>query len=159
MRMQIVPAVLSCLLLAGAVSADTVQGVKGTPLAQSKAPAKTPLVLPRTEAPKMPATPPGVPVPYPNAARGKGSARVYELDREAGAVRFGDGVRGRRPPAGSARATGSYRHGGGTAGSLPVPVPGTSPRTSGLRLTPLDDVKMPPVPSTGATKKGDDQAN
>lgn len=45
---------------------------------------------------------------------------VYRLDPAAGTVQFGDGVRGKRPPAGSRIRAAVYRHGGGTAGNLPA---------------------------------------
>jgi hypothetical protein len=49
--------------------------------------------------------------------------RVFELDREAGVIRFGDGRRGRIPPlvpnGGNVVAL-RYRHGGGLAGEIPV---------------------------------------
>lgn len=57
----------------------------------------------------------------------QGGNRVYQLDKDSGQVRFGDGVSGRRPPAGE-RETGeqrSYRHGTDRAGDVPA-VP-TSP--------------------------------
>lgn len=50
------------------------------------------------------------------AAQGR-DAPAYRLDPEAGVIRFGDGVRGRVPPAG-ARVRVSLRHGGGRAGNL-----------------------------------------
>lgn len=45
------------------------------------------------------------------------SAKVFTLDPEAGIVRFGDGVRGYRPPA-QRRIRATYRHGGGVAGNV-----------------------------------------
>jgi hypothetical protein len=47
-------------------------------------------------------------------------ARVFELDAEGGVVRFGDGVRGRIPPAGNRIIVGQVRSGGGEAGNLPA---------------------------------------
>jgi hypothetical protein len=44
-------------------------------------------------------------------------ARVYTVDRQSGAVRFGDGLRGARPPAGAVIQA-SYDHGGGLAGMV-----------------------------------------
>lgn len=44
--------------------------------------------------------------------------RVYVLDPEAGTIRFGDGLRGRRPPRGAAIRARSLRAGGGAAGNL-----------------------------------------
>jgi Baseplate J-like protein len=58
-----------------------------------------------------PRRPPGSPPPP------AGPTRVFALDAEAGTVRFGDGLRGRRPPAGALlRAT--YDHGLGRAGNV-----------------------------------------
>jgi hypothetical protein len=44
--------------------------------------------------------------------------RVYELDAEAGTVRFGDGLRGRIPEAGSRVRISTMRSGGGKSGNL-----------------------------------------
>ncbi len=43
---------------------------------------------------------------------------IYRLDPASGVVHFGDGLQGRRPPAGSLIRA-SYRYGGGRAGNLP----------------------------------------
>jgi predicted phage baseplate assembly protein len=48
------------------------------------------------------------------------SAAAYELDAEAGTVRFGDGVRGRAPEAQMRIRLASGRFGGGVAGNLPA---------------------------------------
>jgi len=53
----------------------------------------------------------------PQVARG---AAAYELDAEAGTLRFGDGVRGRVPEAQMRIRLASGRFGGGTAGNLPA---------------------------------------
>jgi Baseplate J-like protein len=45
---------------------------------------------------------------------------VYSLDREAGLIRFGDGVRGRAPAAGQLIEAVRLRAGGGAAGNLPA---------------------------------------
>jgi len=45
--------------------------------------------------------------------------RVYRLEPATGLIQFGDGVRGRRPPAGSLIRAAYYRHGGGRSGNLP----------------------------------------
>ena len=47
---------------------------------------------------------------------------AFELDAEAGTVRFGDGVRGRIPPAGRRIRVATVRSGGGAAGNLPAGV-------------------------------------
>jgi|CXWL01.1.fsa_nt_gi predicted phage baseplate assembly protein len=46
-------------------------------------------------------------------------ATVYQLDREAGTIRFGDGLRGRIPEAGRRIQVALLRAGGGLAGNLP----------------------------------------
>ncbi len=56
---------------------------------------------------------------------------VYVVDGQAGTVRFGDGVRGRRPPVGARIRAASYRFGGGSAGNLPA---GSIRSIAGLRL-------------------------
>lgn len=45
---------------------------------------------------------------------------VFVVDAAAGGVRFGDGVRGKRPPANARIRAAFYRHGGGSAGNLPA---------------------------------------
>lgn len=47
-------------------------------------------------------------------------APAFELDAADGLVRFGDGVRGRIPPAGRRVRAGALRSGGGAAGNLPA---------------------------------------
>jgi predicted phage baseplate assembly protein len=51
---------------------------------------------------------------------------VFSLDAEAGVVRFGDGLRGLRPPAG-ARILASYEYGGGLAGNVAIGAIKSSP--------------------------------
>ena len=46
-------------------------------------------------------------------------ARVYQLDPEAGTIRFGDGMRGRVPEAGMRIRVKEMRYGGGAAGNVP----------------------------------------
>ena len=43
---------------------------------------------------------------------------VYVLDQETGAVTFGDGVFGRKPPVGDGNISIAYRYGGGASGSI-----------------------------------------
>jgi hypothetical protein len=69
-------------------------------------------------------------------------ARVFELDAEAGMVRFGDGVRGRIPGIGARIVARAMRHGGGSAGNL-GPGALTGIAVQGLKVT-------QPVPLTGA---------
>ncbi|NMG75809.1 putative baseplate assembly protein [Aromatoleum diolicum] len=45
--------------------------------------------------------------------------RVFVVDAASGSVRFGDGIRGRRPPANARIRAAFYRHGGGASGNLP----------------------------------------
>jgi hypothetical protein len=52
-----------------------------------------------------------------NAAR---DAAAFELDAATGTIRFGDGARGKIPPAGARIRAASYRSGGGEAGNLPA---------------------------------------
>ncbi|HEX8723119.1 MAG TPA: putative baseplate assembly protein [Pyrinomonadaceae bacterium] len=51
---------------------------------------------------------------------------VFTVDYESGQVRFGDGHRGARPPAGS-RIRASYQYGGGTQGNVAIGAVKTSP--------------------------------
>jgi hypothetical protein len=59
-------------------------------------------------------------------------ARVFQLDASAGTVLFGDGVRGRIPPAGRRIRARQVRSGGGTAGNVPA---GTLKTISATTLT------------------------
>jgi hypothetical protein len=45
---------------------------------------------------------------------------VFVVDAASGAVRFGDGIRGKRPPANARIRAAFYRYGGGSAGNLPA---------------------------------------
>jgi len=56
----------------------------------------------------------------PDLATAGRDDRVYELDSEAGSVRFGDGVRGHIPPAGMRIRVETMRFGGGRSGNLPI---------------------------------------
>ena len=47
-------------------------------------------------------------------------SRVYRFDPAGGIVEFGDGMRGKRPPAQSRVRAAYYRHGGGSSGNLPA---------------------------------------
>lgn len=58
-----------------------------------------------------PRDPPGTPAPPPR------EAKLFSLDAEAGAVRFGDGVHGARPPAGAVLRA-DYDYGAGQAGNV-----------------------------------------
>lgn len=53
-----------------------------------------------------------------NFGRSGRNDTVYTLDPTAGTVRFGDGIRGQRPPAGAVIVAQTYRHGGGSNGNL-----------------------------------------
>jgi predicted phage baseplate assembly protein len=74
----------------------------------------------------------------PHEAR---EAPAYELDAEAGTVRFGDGVRGRVPEREMRVRLASGRFGGGRAGNLPA---GTLAELSALRIdgTPAPAIKV-----------------
>ncbi len=45
--------------------------------------------------------------------------RVFVLEPSSGEIRFGDGLRGKRPPANARIRAALYRHGGGSHGNLP----------------------------------------
>ena len=47
-------------------------------------------------------------------------SKVYLFDAASGVVQFGDGIRGKRPPAHSRIRAAYYRHGGGSDGNLPA---------------------------------------
>ena len=66
-------------------------------------------------------------------------ARVYELDAEAGTLRFGDGVRGRVPEREMRVRLASGRFGGGRAGNLPAA------SMSELRATRIDGRPAPSI--------------
>ncbi|MBM7116696.1 putative baseplate assembly protein [Archangium primigenium] len=70
--------------------------------------------------------------------------RHYTLDPARGQVRFGDGLRGRIPPAGANNVRLTYRSGGGASGDVPA---GTLTRL----VTPLPSVASvsQPEPATG----------
>ncbi|HEY0015890.1 MAG TPA: putative baseplate assembly protein [Longimicrobium sp.] len=74
---------------------------------------------------------------------------VFELDAEAGTVRFGDGVRGRIPEEGRRIRVRRMRAGGGAAGNLPA---GTLTKVTGQALEPgpLPALKvLQPLPAQG----------
>jgi hypothetical protein len=55
-----------------------------------------------------------------------GDPNVFSVDRASGVVRFGDGLRGARPPAGAAIVA-SYAYGGGVAGNVGIGAVKTAP--------------------------------
>lgn len=55
-----------------------------------------------------------------NLAAAHPDTREYILDPNNGVIRFGDGVRGKRPLPGHAIRVAYYRHGGGSEGNLPA---------------------------------------
>ena len=71
--------------------------------------------------------------------------RVFSVDAESGELRFGDGLRGKRPPA-SALIVASYAYGGGRAGNVGVDAIRTAP------LLPPGFTVTNPLPTWG----GDD---
>ncbi|HEX2081520.1 MAG TPA: baseplate J/gp47 family protein [Longimicrobium sp.] len=86
-------------------------------------------------APEVPVAdwkrPPGAPA----ADEGEGPTRVFELDAEAGVLRFGDGLRGRRLPRG-ARVFASYEYSAGAAGNVPEgAIDGAPQLPSGFTVT------------------------
>ena len=56
----------------------------------------------------------------PHFAAAGPDSRVYKLDAAAGLVQFGDGLRGKRPPANMGIRAAVYRYGGGASGNLPA---------------------------------------
>lgn len=69
--------------------------------------------------------------------------QVFTVDRESGEVRFGDGARGMRPPAG-ATIQASYDYGGGRQGAVAIGAISRAP------LLPAGVVVTNPVPTWGA---------
>jgi len=62
-------------------------------------------------------------------------SRVYTLDAINGIIRFGDGVKGKRPLSGLGIRVAYYRHGGGTEGNLPADsITKMARKTSGLTV-------------------------
>lgn len=85
----------------------------------------------------------------PRVAR---SAPAYELDSEAGTLRFGDGVRGRVPEAQMRIRLAYGRFGGGAAGNLPAGslTAVTATRVDGRAAPPL--VCVQPLPTDGGAE-------
>lgn len=74
------------------------------------------------------AAPPEVPVGGATGQdRGSGEARLYEVDREAGTLRFGTGLAGARPRPGAGIVAG-YAYGGGGEGNVGVGAIRTAPQ-------------------------------
>jgi predicted phage baseplate assembly protein len=86
-----------------------------------------------------PSLPPGAPPPPP------GNPNVFTVDAESGECRFGDGLRGRRPPRGAAMFA-SYAYGGGRAGNVGIGAIKTSP------LLPAGFQVLNPLPTWGGTE-------
>lgn len=67
--------------------------------------------------------PPGTslfpPEPVAGAGAEESSAKVFTIDRESGEIRFGDGLRGARPPLGHIIQV-SYHYGGGRQGNVGI---------------------------------------
>lgn len=80
---------------------------------------------PWTRIDDLSAAPPEVPVRSSRSAPGEvsssaeGDPRVYTVDRASGAVRFGDGLRGKRPAKGAVILA-AYDYGGGVSGVLGI---------------------------------------
>lgn len=81
-------------------------------------------------------------------------ARVFQLDPEAGTIRFGDGVRGRIPASSRRIKVVRLRAGGGAAGNLPAgtlkTVSGSAQSDAALKIGP-DLVVAQPLAFTGGT--------
>lgn len=81
-----------------------------------------------------------VPVPDPRLAPGAAPpdpapAKVFQLDAEAGLIRFGDGLRGMRPPRGAAILV-DYDHGAGRAGNVgPGSIKSGAALPAGVKVT------------------------
>jgi predicted phage baseplate assembly protein len=82
-------------------------------------------------------------------------ARVFQLDAEAGTIRFGDGVRGRIPATGRRILVRRMRAGGGQAGNLPAgtlkSVVGSAQDNAATRIGP-DLVVLQPLAFTGGAE-------
>ena len=81
--------------------------------------------------------------------------KVYQLDAEAGTVRFGDGLRGQLLPIGQRVRVAQLRAGGGAAGNLPA---GTLTEISAqdLRGNPVSKLKVQqPLPTQGGENAED----
>lgn len=68
-------------------------------------------------APEVAVSDPRLPPGSPRDGTDDGAVHVFELDAEAGVLRFGDGLRGRRLPRG-ARVFASYEYSAGAAGEV-----------------------------------------
>lgn len=104
-----------------------------------------------TEIDDLMAAPPEVPRKDPREAPGarsrmEGDPRVFELDRASGTVRFGDGLRGARPPEGEVIQA-RYQYGGGDQGSVGI---GAIEKGTGL---PSGITVSNPVPTWGAASE------
>jgi hypothetical protein len=86
-----------------------------------------------------PSLPPGAPPPSP------GNPNVFTVDAESGEIRFGDGLRGRRPLRG-APIFATYAYGGGRAGNVGIGAIKTSP------LLPAGFQVSNPLPTWGGTE-------
>jgi baseplate J-like protein len=92
-----------------------------------------------TEIDDLSAAGPEVPVPDPRRAPGsaplpESSPLVFLLNAEAGELRFGDGMHGRRPPEG-ATLRASYDYAEGTAGNVGAGTINAAPSRSGFKIT------------------------
>lgn len=86
-----------------------------------------------------PSLPPGSPLPPP------GNPNVFTVDPESGEIRFGDGLRGRRPLRGH-QIFATYAHGGGRIGNVGIGAIKTSP------LLPAGFQVANPLPTWGGTE-------
>lgn len=87
----------------------------------------------------------GPEVPGASPAPDDTPSRVFTVDRESGVIRFGDGLRGARPPRGAVIAA-SYDHGGGLDGLVPIGAIAKGPSLPlGIRVA-------NPLPTWGASE-------
>jgi hypothetical protein len=89
----------------------SIQVTVGTGLPESWREIDDMLAAPPEVPVRDPRQPPGTPAPR------QGDARVFVVDAATGDVRFGDGARGRRPPAG-ATLRADYDYGAGSSGNV-----------------------------------------
>ena len=102
-------------VIPGSVNLTISAPVAGTPQRPPVVQAWQPIDDLLAAGPEVPVSDPRLPPGAPQPAAGP--TDVYVLDAEAGVLRFGDGLRGRRPPAG-AQLRADYDYGVGQAGNV-----------------------------------------
>jgi hypothetical protein len=84
--------------------------------------------------PEVPVRSPGLPTGSNPPEVRKEKVNVFTVDRESGEIRFGDGLRGARPPSGAIIRT-NYDYGGGSRGMVGIGTVNKSPLLpAGLRV-------------------------